>query len=65
MRSRNFELIRHWRIIGGFKKGLFERGETLRDRTIIDLASALESAGVEFIAENGGSAGVRFRKNKP
>jgi transcriptional regulator with XRE-family HTH domain len=26
---------------------------------------ALESAGVEFIAENGGGAGVRLRKGKP
>jgi hypothetical protein len=26
---------------------------------------ALESAGIEFIAENGGGAGVRFRKPKP
>jgi predicted transcriptional regulator len=26
------------------------------------LQSALESAGVEFIAENGGGAGVRLRK---
>jgi hypothetical protein len=26
---------------------------------------ALEEAGVEFIAENGGGAGVRLRKQKP
>jgi transcriptional regulator with XRE-family HTH domain len=29
------------------------------------LRAALESAGVEFIAENGGGSGVRFRKAKP
>ena len=39
-----------------------ERGETLRERTIEAVRAALESAGVEFIAENGGGAGVRLRK---
>jgi hypothetical protein len=29
------------------------------------LRNALESAGVEFIEENGGGAGVRFRDRKP
>ena len=32
------------------------------DRTLEDIRAALESAGVEFIAENGGGAGVRLRK---
>lgn len=40
----------------------FERGETLRGRTVEDIQRALEAAGVEFIAENGGGAGVRLRK---
>ena len=31
-------------------------------RTVEALRSALESAGVEFIPENGGGAGVRLRK---
>ena len=31
-------------------------------RTIDDLRSALEKAGIEFIAENGGGAGVRLKK---
>lgn len=31
-------------------------------RTLADIRAALESAGVEFIAENGGGAGVRLRK---
>ena len=39
----------------------FERGETLRPRTVEAMQRALESAGVEFIAENGGGAGVRLR----
>lgn len=32
------------------------------DETIATIAKALEKAGVEFIAENGGGAGVRMRK---
>ncbi len=39
-----------------------ERGEDLRERTIDALRRALESAGVEFIAENGGGPGVRLKK---
>jgi transcriptional regulator with XRE-family HTH domain len=31
-------------------------------RTIAAIRTALESAGVEFIPENGGGAGVRLRK---
>src|ERR1700682_3447156 len=33
-----------------------------QDRTIAELRRALEKAGVEFIAENGGGAGVRMKK---
>lgn len=40
----------------------FERGEALKERTVATLRTALESAGVEFIPENGGGAGVRLRK---
>jgi len=40
----------------------FERGEPLKERTIAAIRAALEAAGVEFIAENGGGAGVRLRK---
>ena len=32
------------------------------DDTIATIVKALEKAGVEFIAENGGGAGVRMRK---
>jgi transcriptional regulator with XRE-family HTH domain len=31
-------------------------------RTVDDLRAALEKAGIEFIAENGGGAGVRMKK---
>ena len=43
----------------------FERGEGLRRRTVEAIRSALEAAGVEFIPENGGGAGVRLRKAPP
>ena len=33
-----------------------------QERTIVELRKALERAGVEFITENGGGAGVRLRK---
>jgi len=36
-----------------------------RGVTLEALRGALELAGVEFIAENGGGAGVRLRKAKP
>jgi transcriptional regulator with XRE-family HTH domain len=37
-----------------------ERGEELKASTIEAIRSALEAAGVEFIPENGGGAGVRL-----
>ncbi len=39
-----------------------EKGESLLPRTVEVIQRALETAGVEFIAENGGGAGVRLRK---
>jgi predicted transcriptional regulator len=33
-------------------------------RTVAAIRAALESAGVEFIPENGGGAGVRLRKRQ-
>jgi transcriptional regulator with XRE-family HTH domain len=43
----------------------FEMGVgTPRQSTIAAIRAALETAGVEFIAENGGGAGVRLRKKK-
>ena len=39
-----------------------ERGESLYPRTVEAIRAALEAAGVEFIPENGGGAGVRLRK---
>lgn len=42
-----------------------ERGDPLKESTVVAIRTALESAGVEFIAENGGGAGVRLRKALP
>lgn len=39
-----------------------ERGENIRETTIAGIRQALEAAGVEFIPENGGGAGVRLKK---
>lgn len=39
-----------------------EAGEVLKPRTVEVVQTALETAGVEFIAENGGGPGVRLRK---
>jgi transcriptional regulator with XRE-family HTH domain len=42
----------------------FEAGRDARISSVEKLRSALEAAGVVFIAENGGGAGVRFRGTK-
>ena len=42
----------------------FERGEELRERTVDALRAALESAGVEFIPENGSGSGVRMKRTQ-
>jgi len=39
-----------------------EAGDTLKPRTVEAIQAALEGAGLEFIAENGDGAGVRFKK---
>ena len=44
----------------------FESGKrSPHPRTLAALRAALEAAGVEFITENGGGAGVRLRKAAP
>ena len=35
------------------------------ESTVMALQKALESAGIEFIDENGGGPGVRLRKRRP
>ncbi|MFT0858694.1 helix-turn-helix domain-containing protein [Ancylobacter sp. G4_0304] len=39
-----------------------ERGERLRAATVAAIRITFEAAGIEFIPENGGGAGVRFQK---
>lgn len=39
-----------------------EAGDELKPRTVAAIRAALEAAGVEFIPENGGGAGVRLKK---
>lgn len=42
----------------------FEKSRrSLPGETLAKIKAALETAGVEFIPENGGGAGVRLRKN--
>ncbi|MGZ2478532.1 helix-turn-helix domain-containing protein [Sinorhizobium medicae] len=39
-----------------------ERGDPLRPATLESIKRVLEDAGIEFISENGGGVGVRFKK---
>ena len=39
-----------------------ERGEQLRATTLERIQLVLEEAGIDFIPENGGGPGVRFKK---
>jgi transcriptional regulator with XRE-family HTH domain len=45
------------RLEGGF-------GPRVSDEARAKLKKSIEAAGIEFIQENGGGAGVRFRKRK-
>lgn len=52
----------------GLSLPTIKRAESDRDvpvsaEAIFAIRSALEAAGVEFIAENGGGAGVRLRRS--
>lgn len=40
-----------------------ERGDSLKQTTVEKIEEALQNAGIEFIAENGGGAGVRLKKS--
>jgi transcriptional regulator with XRE-family HTH domain len=48
--------------VGGNTVNRFEAGQDARVSSVDKMRAALEAAGVEFIAENGGGAGVRLRK---
>jgi DNA-binding XRE family transcriptional regulator len=40
----------------------FEQGSDLKAKTVDGIKVALEKAGIEFVPEDGGGAGVRLRK---
>jgi transcriptional regulator with XRE-family HTH domain len=43
----------------------FEKGRRrVSDVAVVSLQQALERAGIQFIAENGGGAGVRLKKRQ-
>jgi ribosome-binding protein aMBF1 (putative translation factor) len=42
----------------------FEAGQDARISSVDKMRAAMEAAGVEFIPENGGGAGVRLKKLK-
>ncbi|PWB84375.1 MAG: transcriptional regulator [Methylocystaceae bacterium] len=42
-----------------------EAGEELKPRTVAAIRTALETAGVIFVDENGEGPGVRLRKKQP
>ena len=42
----------------------FEGKPRTKDANLSAIRAALEAAGVEFIPENGGGAGVRFRRSR-
>jgi transcriptional regulator with XRE-family HTH domain len=39
-----------------------ERGEILRERTVAKMQIVLEDAGIEFLPDDGGGVGIRFKK---
>jgi hypothetical protein len=41
-----------------------ERKVSISEEAVAAIRAALEAAGVEFIAQNGGGPGVRLRKKK-
>ncbi len=47
--------------VSGDTVARFERGDTLRERTVRDMQRAMEDAGVEFIEDHG----VSIRKPAP
>ncbi|MGH1587329.1 helix-turn-helix domain-containing protein [Methylobacterium phyllosphaerae] len=50
--------------VGGNTINRFEAGQDARVSSVDKMRAALEAAGLEFIPENGGGAGIRFRERK-
>lgn len=51
--------------VGGNTVNRYEAGQDARVSSVDKMRAALEAAGVEFIPENGGGAGVRLQKSAP
>jgi transcriptional regulator with XRE-family HTH domain len=49
--------------VGANTVNRFESGQDARVSSVNKMRSAMEAAGVEFIAENGGGPGVRLRNS--
>ncbi|PSJ53659.1 transcriptional regulator [Mesorhizobium soli] len=49
--------------VGGNTVNRFEAGQDARVSSVDKMRAAMEAAGVVFIPENGGGAGVRLRKD--
>ena len=56
--------LAHAAKVGQATVNRFEAGRDARISSVEKLRAALEAAGIEFIAENGGGPGVRFREPK-
>ena len=50
--------------VGGNTVNRFEAGQDARISSVDKMHDALVRAGLEFIPENGGGAGIRFRERK-
>ena len=50
--------------VGANTVNRFEAGQDARISSVDKIRDALERAGLEFIPENGGGAGIRFRERK-
>lgn len=51
--------------VGANTVNRFEAGQDARMSSVDKMRHAFEKAGLEFIPENGGGAGIRFRERKP
>jgi transcriptional regulator with XRE-family HTH domain len=51
--------------VGANTVNRFESGQDARLSSVTKMQSALESAGIIFVAENGDGPGVRLKKQRP
>ena len=60
----NIQNLAKQAVVGGNTVNRYEAGQDARVSSVEKMRSALEAAGIEFIPENGGGAGVRMRERK-